>query len=412
MKKVQLSRAQARALALRAQLLNGETNLPSGKEGVLRTIDQLGYVQIDTIAAVKRAHHHTLWTRRPDYSEDQLHELQARDRRIFEYWGHAMSYLPMSDYRFFLPRMRNFRDPSNEWVTRRVAGCLHLLDPVLERIRLEGPLSAKDFSASEDEKRGTWWDWKPAKFALEYLFWRGDLMITERRNFQKVYDLTERVLPADVDCTMPAEEEVGRFLVRRAFRACGILRQKDVQGFMQPGAGRDSDWQAADSRVINQAVAELSEAGEILPATIEGDEQSAWYAVSDLVEDQAPPEARIDRIFLLSPFDNLVIRRDWLSKLFGFDYTLECYLPERKRQYGYFVFPILWRGALVGRLDPKADRKTQTLVVRNLVLEPGFQVSDEFLTQLKETLTSFARFNGCKKYVIKNRGWSRGGKIT
>ncbi len=397
-----MSKAAARALAIRAQLLDGQTDLPPGKRGVLRVIDQLGYVQIDTIAAVKRAHHHTLWTRHSDYEEDHLHDLQARDRLIFEYWGHAMSYLPMSDYRFCLPRMRNFLNPKHAWIGHRLEGCAHLLDPILERIRQEGPLGAKDFVASKDEKRGSWWDWKPAKFALEYLFWRGDLMVSERRNFQKVYELAERVLPSDTNLTMPSEEEVGRFLVRRALRSCGILRQKDMQAFMQPAGGRDSDWQAVDRSVINKAIAELSEAGEIRPVTLEGAEDVTWYALSECLENQPVLQNGIGRIFLLSPFDNLVIRRDWLNRLFGFDYTLECYLPAEKRQYGYFVFPILWGDTLVGRLDPKADRRTKTLVVRNLVFEPGFQVSDEFLAQLGETLTRFARFNGCKKYVPRS----------
>ncbi len=404
---MQLSKTAARALALHAQLLGGRTELPPGKDGVLRIIDQLGYVQIDTIAAVKRSHHHTFWTRHSDYREEHLHDLQAQDRLIFEYWGHAMSYLPMSDYRFCLPRMRNFRNPKHAWISHRLEGCAHLLEPILERIRQEGPLGAKDFAASEDEKRGTWWDWKPAKFALEYLFWRGDLMISERRNFQKVYDLAERVLPADANLNMPTDAEVGHFLVRRALGGCGILRQKDIQAFMQPAGGRDSDWQAADKRVIDRAIAELEEAREILPVKVEGAEDIAWYALSESVENQRVAQSGPNPVFLLSPFDNLVIRRDWLNKLFGFDYTLECYLPAEKRQYGYFVFPILWGDTLVGRLDPKADRQAKTLVVRNVVLEPGFQASDEFLAALRATLTAFARFNGCRKYVIKSRGWNR-----
>jgi len=408
MPKLQLSKAAARNLALRAQLLDGQTDLPPGKYGALRTIDQLGYVQIDTIAAVKRAHHHTFWARHSDYREEHLHDLQARDRLIFEYWGHAMSYLPMSDYRFCLPRMRNFRNPAHAWISHRLERCAHLLEPILERIRQEGPLSAKDFASSEDEKRGTWWDWRPAKFALEYLFWRGDLMISERRNFQKVYDLTERVLPADADVSMPAEEEVARFLVRRALKGCGILRQKEIQGFMQPAGGRDSDWQAAGRKAIHRAIAELLEAGEILSVTLEGADDVPWYALSESVENQPlSPQAHTGQVSLLSPFDNLVIRRDWLNKLFEFDYSLECYLPEKKRQYGYFVFPILWGDKLIGRLDPKADRQAKTLVVRNLVFEPDFQVSDEFLVQLRETLTRFAQFNGCRKFVIKNRTLSR-----
>ncbi len=405
MKKTKLSKPTARALALRAQLLDGNATVSPGKDGVLQTIDQLGYVQIDTIAAVKRAHHHTLWTRHRDYDEEQLHDLQALDRLIFEYWGHAMSYLPISDYRFCLPRMQNFRNPRHAWVSRRLEGCAHLLEPVLERIRKEGPLGAKDFSASGDEKRGTWWDWKPAKFALEFLFWRGDLMITERRNFQKVYDLTERVLPAHADSTMPTDVEVGRFLVRRALRACGVAREKDMQGYLQPAGARDSDWQAADPSVIQQAVQELADAREILPLAIEGHDDAVWYALSKSL-DKVPIVER-GPVFLLSPFDNLVIRRQWLEKLFGFDYTLECYLPEQKRQYGYFVFPILWGDRLVGRLDPKADRKAKTLVIKNLIFEPGFEVSDEFLTRFRETLAAFARFNGCKKYVLKGGNRNR-----
>ena len=412
MRRTDLSRADARALALRAHLLDGQTDLPPGKDGVLVILDQLGYVQIDTIAAVKRSHHHTLWTRHPDYCEEHLHELQGRDRLIFEYWGHAMSYLPMSDYRFCLPRMRNFRNPTHAWISHRLEGCAHLLDPILERIRQDGPLSAKDFAAPKDKKRGSWWDWKPAKFALEYLFWRGDLMISERRNFQKVYDLAERVLPPGTDLSMPSEEEVGRFLVRRALGACGILRQKDIQGFMQPAGGRDSDWQAADRKVIDKAITELVEAREIIPVTIEDADGAAWYALAESLDHQPFSQQRSGRVFLLSPFDNLVIRRDWLNKVFGFDYTLECYLPAAKRQYGYFVFPILWDDMLVGRLDPKADRQKKTLIVRNLVFEPGFEVSDEFLAQLREALMRFARFNGCKKCVIKSRPWSRlAGKV-
>jgi len=407
MRNLKLSQPDARALALRAQLLDGQSSIPTGKDGVLRTIDQLGYVQIDTIAAVKRSHHHTFWIRHPDYGEEQLHDLQARDRLIFEYWGHAMSYLPMSDYRFCLPRMRNFRNPRHAWISHRLDGCAHLLAPILDRIRQEGPLSAKDFARSEDEKRGTWWDWKPAKFALEYLFWRGDLMISERRNFQKVYDLAERVLRADVDLRMPTEEEVGHFLVRRALKACGILRQRDIQAFMQPAGGRDSDWQAVDKSAIHKATAELVEAHEIRAVAIEDAEDVTWYALAESVENQPLDRPGMGPVFLLSPFDNLVIRRDWLTKLFGFDYTLECYLPAEKRQNGYFVFPILWGDRLVGRLDPKADRQTKTLVVRNLVFEPGFQVSDEFIGQLKETLNRFARFNDCRKYVVKVRGWTR-----
>jgi uncharacterized protein YcaQ len=145
-----------------------------------------------------------------------LDELLAVDRTIFEYWGHAASYLPMQDYRFYLPRMQSYFNPTGKWERDIYQKVGHMLQHVLERVRAEGPLTSKSFEPPPGEKREGWWDWKPAKVALELLFWRGELMIAERRNFQRVYDLTERVLPDWVDRTVPDDEQLGQFLVRRA----------------------------------------------------------------------------------------------------------------------------------------------------------------------------------------------------
>ncbi|MCG8605800.1 winged helix DNA-binding domain-containing protein, partial [bacterium] len=157
----ELSQELARRIALDAQLLSGSIKLPMGKEGVAQAIGHLGYIQIDTIAVVKRAHHHTLWNRLPDYSENMLHELHAKDRRVFEYWGHAASFLPIKDYRFYLPLMKSFEDPKMAWQKRRYEKYSHLMAPVLERIRKEGPLGSRDFDPPPGTKRGAWWDWKP-----------------------------------------------------------------------------------------------------------------------------------------------------------------------------------------------------------------------------------------------------------
>jgi uncharacterized protein YcaQ len=385
MKKVPISLAMARRMALNAQLLDGQTNLATGKEGIAQTIETLGYVQIDTIAVIRRAHHHTLWTRRPDYRPKMLHELQAKDRRVFEYWGHAASYLPMSDYRYYLPRMRGFNDPKNKWEKQRLEKHGHLMDPVLERIRQEGPLTSKDFVPPPGTKRGTWWDWKPAKVALELLFWRGDLMITERRNFQRVYDLTERVLPDDIDTSLPDDDELGQFLVRRALSAYGLAQEKEIRDHIH----------AASSKVIAKALNDLVDAGEVIPLKIEADENADYYALPEAIEQSAQLEQGPRRVFLISPFDNLIIQRERTKRLFGFDYALECYLPAAKRKYGYFVLPILWDDSFVGRLDPKAERKKKTLIVRNLVFEPTFSAFDDFLPAFAEELVNFARFNQC-----------------
>jgi len=396
-----LTRESARRIALKAQMLDGCTDLPSGKEGVAQTIERLGYIQIDTIAVIKRSHHHTLWTRRADYDEEMLHELQAKDRRVFEYWGHAMSYMPMFDYRYILPRIRNFSNHKSKWAQYSLAKCRDILPAVLERIRKEGPLSSKDFSPPPGTKRGTWWDWKPAKVALELLFWRGDLMITERQNFQKIYDLTERVLPDHIDTTMPNDDELGRFFVIRALSALGIAGQTDIQRYMQPGTARDSGLQIAGKNIIEKALRDLLDAKEVISVILEKNENTVYYALSDAFQNIIHQKETTDGVFLLSPFDNLIIQRQRTKRIFGFDYALECYVPVEKRKYGYFVLPILWGDRFVGRLDPKSDRKTKTLVVRSLVFEPSFKSFDTLLPLLAQRFVDFARFNGCEHIAFE-----------
>jgi uncharacterized protein YcaQ len=388
---MKISIKHARRMAINAQLLDGRTKLSKGKEGVAQTIENLGYIQIDTISVIQRAHHHTLWTRCPDYDPEMLHELQAEDRRIFEYWGHAASYLPITDYRFYLPRMRGFLEPHQKWEKRRLEKYSHMMKPVLERIRAEGPLGSKDFTPPKDAKRGTWWDWRPAKVALELLFWRGELMITERRKFARIYDLTERVLPNGVDMRMPDEEELGRFLVRRALKAYGIANESEIREHIH----------GTDKAIISQGLRDLIDSGEVVNLSIDKIKKNEYYALSDKIETASRLRKSSPRLFLLSPFDNLIIQRERIKRLFGFDYALECYVPAPKRKFGYFVLPILWGENFIGRLDPKADRKNKTLIIHRLILEPGITEFEEILPPLAEKLWDFARFNGCERIELK-----------
>lgn len=383
---VQLSAHFARRLAIQSQLLNH--SLPRSKQGALQAIEHLGYVQIDTIAVIERAHHHTLWTRQPNYRPSMLHELQAADRGVFEYWGHAASYLPMSDYRYYLPKMQSYHNPQGKWEQQLLAKSGHLLEPVLKRVREEGPLTAQDFEPAAGKKRAGWWDWKPAKAALELLFWRGDLMIAERRNFQRVYDLRERVLPQGVDTSMPDEGELGAFLVRRALRSLGVATPPELQDHIR----------TTSRRVISRALDRLVESGEVVPVSIPGGSKEQDYALPEYL--QISPRIS-KRVSLLSPFDNLIANRDRVSRLFGFDYMLECYVPAAKRIYGYFVLAILWGTEFVGRLDPKADRQREVLVIHNLQFEPDFEQFDRLLPKLADRLLAFSRFNGCRQIELK-----------
>ncbi|MBN2554339.1 MAG: YcaQ family DNA glycosylase [Anaerolineales bacterium] len=384
-----ISRMAARLLALQGQMLNRKKHAGLVSDLVAEIIRELGYIQIDTISVVARAHHHTLWTRCPEYEPDILHRLLAQEKRVFEYWGHAASILPMEDFRFTLPRKMTLAASESSWMKHRRAQAGHLLKPVLKRIRDEGPLSSKDFETAPEQNRGTWWDWKPAKMALEILFWQGDLMVRERRNFQKVYDLTERVLPEDVDQTMPTEDEYGRFLVRRALQAYGIAQEKDILKHLH--SGTSSPAAAALKALVSEGVvAQVKVEDENRPSFVLG------KTLDDLAVLQEPPPSA----WLLSPFDNLVIQRDRLARLFNFEYSLECYLPAAKRRYGYFVLPILFGHSFVGRMDVKAERASGTLQIQGFWLEIGVSDDDSIWDEIGKTLIEFMRFNRCERIQL------------
>lgn len=376
-----ISKPQAQRLALRKQLLDGRP-LPDDKAGALEVLRQLGYVQIDTINVIERAHHVTLFTRCPDYAPECLHQLQSRDRAVFEYWAHAMCCLPMADYRFYRPHMESFPRRS-DWYRQITRKHGRLATAVLERVRNEGPLSISDFEDTHGRKRGSWWDWKPAKAALEMLFYRGELMIKERRSFARVYDLTERVLPPGVELTKPDDPELKSFFARRALGALGAATIRDIERHITI-AGR-----------LSAAVDSLVESGEAQVVSVEGSDKTHYVLSSDLPAIDAPA-AEQDEVLLLSPFDNAVILRDRLKRLFGFDYTLECYVPKHKRKFGYFCLPVLWQKKFIGRVDLKADRQNKMLLVQSLHFENGFKPDSVFFHAMARTLDKWRKFHGCE----------------
>lgn len=388
---MRISLEQARRAAINSQLLGNKNNLAKGKEGVYQVIEKLGYIQIDTISVIERAHHHTIWTRCPDYKPEFLDKLQAKDKRIFEYWGHAASYLPLSDYRYYLHRMRSFQDPHGKWLKEMSEKCGHLMAPVLDRIHNEGALGAKDFATPEGTKKGTWWEWRPTKIALEMLFGRGDLMVKERKGFQKIYDLPERVLPTKVDTTFPGDEESGRFFVSRALTSYGIACQKDIQDHIH----------TVDKNVINLALKKMLKSGEVTGLDIETLDKKEYFALSNNLATFNKPGKPGPHLHILSPFDNMVILRDRIKELFSFDYTLECYVPPAKRKYGYFSLPILWGDRFIARMDSKADRGKKMFIVRNLVFEPDFNDYDAVLPALYTKLNAFAVFNRCRGITVE-----------
>jgi uncharacterized protein YcaQ len=383
---LRLTREEARILTLHRQLLHG-AKPGKGKCATLAVIKALGYVQIDTINVITRAHHLTLRTRIPNYQKQFLHDLQAKDRKIFEYWAHAASYLPMDDYRYYLSFMENQKKPKKgSWLDRWIKKHGDLTLKVRQRIKKEGALAAADFKDTTDRKRGPWWDWKPAKAALEILFWQGQLMVKERRNFQRIYDLTERVLPPDINRAKPTQDEEKQFFIKRALQALGIATTQDINRYI------------GTSGKLNSWIARMKREQQIIAVDVEGSKRGyLMLAGTDL------PRIIIDnRVRLLSPFDSAIILRDRIEDLFEFSYSLECYQPKSKRKYGYFCLPILWNTQMVGRIDPKAERHSNTLLINNLHLIDKNMLHKDFLERFSEALHQLAAFNGCTSIALSN----------
>ncbi len=383
--KTRLSKKEARRLALHSQGLLTKNSFGKGKNGVVRTMTQLGYVQIDTISVIERAHNHTLWTRVPNYNPEVLDALQGKDRRIFEYWSHAAAYVPIADYRFYYYKMHAIAAGEKHWH----APDKKMMKRVLERFTSEGPLMAKDFKAPESHKAAPWWNWKPAKRALEQLFIEGKLMIVRRNNFHKVYDLPERVLPVDLDTTLPTTEEYCRFLIKRAIRAHGLVTEGEI-GYLRRGIKKD----------IKTTLQRMLANSEIQTVSVDGISNQLYCTTEANLAKLGEVRAS-KNIHLLSPFDNCVIQRKRVQQLFDFNYQLECYVPAQKRVQGYFCLPILWGDKFVGRLDPKADRKSRRFLVRNLVFEPDFNDFEKVLQPLADKIQALANFNKCDKIVVE-----------
>ncbi len=382
MRSEKLTLREARKLTLNNLLLSNSHSSES-KNDLYRIIEKLGYVQIDTISVVERAHKHILWTRFPNYRNEMLDELIDKDKKVFEFWDHAASYMPMSHYRYTLPRKEMYRKKYKDWEKQNKK----ILNYAVDRITREGPLQSRDFE--ESKKRGLWWDWKPAKEALEFLFHTGRLSAKARRNFQKVYDLTERVIPASIDTSTPTDAEMSRHLITKAIDSHGFASEKEITYLRHHNS-------KSTRRLLN----ELLEESSIVPIEIEETGSGVNYTYPDNLS-SLDTLKEPGSLHILSPFDNLVIQRKRLSRLFGFDYVIECYVPAHKRKYGYYCLPVLDGTKFIGRLDAKADRKSGVLNVIRFFPEESVKINNTIKRRLEKKLKELAVFSGCSSVNLK-----------
>lgn len=383
---MELSHTQAQDILLAAQGLTRHPDHTATKDDVRRIIQQMGALQIDTIHVVARSPYLVLWSRLGSYDPKWLDDLLA-EGALFEYWSHAACFLPVENFPLYRRLMLQLDGWAPHWLAR---GRKWLDDNaeeaqyILSRIRANGGVRSSDFER-QDGKASGWWDWKSQKMTLEYLLIFGEVMVARRHNFQRIYDLRERVMPHWDDSSAPPLDEVWRQFTLKTVQALGVTSAQWV-----------ADYFRMSKRTAVQLAESLANEGALLPATVEGWEQPAYIHPENLplVEAAASGALRPQLTTLLSPFDPVVWDRDRALRMFNFDYRIECYTPAPKRRYGYFTLPILWKGALVGRLDAKAHRnKDKRFEVKALHLEPSIPPSDELAADLAAALRDCAAWH-------------------
>jgi uncharacterized protein YcaQ len=347
----------ARRIALAAQ--GFAEPRPSGAVGtrqLRRMTERLAVVQIDSVNVLSRSHYLPFFSRLGPYPRAALDTLSNRRRDLFEYWAHEASYLPVRLHPHLRWRMAAAEEHAWGNMVRLQRERPGFVAEVLERVRADGPLKASELLDPKPQRSGTMWNWHAGKVALEWLFFTGALTARHRTTaFERVYDLTDRVLPAEVlEAPTPDRADAVRELVRTAVRALGVATERDLRDYFR--------LPPADART---AITELADAGELRPVEVAGWGRPAW------LDPAARRPRRIRARALLSPFDSMVWERPRVERIFGFRYRLEIYTPAAKRVHGYYVLPFLLDDQLVARVDLKADRQAGVLRVQAAHAEDG-----------------------------------------
>jgi uncharacterized protein YcaQ len=387
---LKLSQAAARGLMVAAQGLHQHSTSPATKDDVRRIIRQMHVLQIDTIHVVARSPYLVLWSRVGDYPQRWLDDLLA-EGALFEYWSHAACFLPIEDYPLYRSLILNRRTWNEKsWSAWREKNA-ELVDRIATHIRENGPVRSSDFERT-DGKKGGWWNWKDEKIALEGLWFSGDLMVTKRHNFQRVYDLRERVLPTWDDAQAPDLETVYETFLLNTVKALGVTKTAWMPDYFR-----------IPKKVAQPVITRLVKRGQIVPVEVEGWDVPGYFhpdarAAVEAAADGAIP---VSKTTLLSPFDPMVWDRARAQELFDFTYQIECYTPAPKRVYGYFTLPILYNNRLIGRLDPKAHRQDGLFEVKALHLEPGVVPDDHLIAEVKAAIQACAAWHQTPTVVVR-----------
>lgn len=369
-----LTKSQARKIILDAAGLARPGQFGYGIEAVYKLIDHLGFVQLDANYVVERAHHQVMFARVPDYELSWLSEL-CEEGRVFEYLTSDAGFLPMDDFRFSLPIKKAF-ELREKPVDRRME---NLMQQILDQVERDGAVMVGDFENDRAQASTGWWDWRPAKIALERLYLEGKLMVSRDRKFHRRYDVPLNLVPQEIEMTMPSGEEFARFTINRTLGALGICSVKEMA------------WRArrVKGHLVKSELQKMVAEGEVVLVNVEGIKGPLYMLLGQKIDVEISGD-----VFILSPFDILNVFRHRLRDFFGFDYQIECFVPAPKRVYGYFSLPVLVGDVFIARMDSKADRKNKVLIVHNIHFEEvelGEEMMEKFMTALK----AFVAFNQC-----------------
>ena len=344
-----LTNSDARRIWLRAQRLDLTAPFGEGAQATAAAVAHLGYVQIDTINVIERCHHHILWNRIPAYRRADLRQAQSVDKSVFEYWTHALSYVPSADLRFFLPAMKYHQREGHKWFAAVTTADLR---KVLKLIRRDGALTIRDID--DDvlvDKEHLWASRKPSKRALQLLFYTGVLTISERTGMLKTYELMSRHFGWDKPPKPATASEVTAYLLDRALRAQGIVSVDSTCHLDAPS-----------KPAVRRLIAARVRRGELVPVALDGAGKQEHWARPQTLE--VLPEAASEQVHILSPFDPLIIQRKRTELFFGYGHRFEAYVPKEKRVFGYFALPVLVGDDIIAALDLKTDRQNRKLLVQ------------------------------------------------
>jgi uncharacterized protein YcaQ len=371
-----LTKAQARQIWLRAQRLDTPAPFGEGAAATASAVEHLGYVQIDTINVIERCHHHILWTRIPAYRRADLRQAQSGDKSIFEYWTHALSYVPTKDFRFFIPDMKLHRREGHKWFATVTPADLR---KVLRLIRKHGALTIRDID--DDvlvDKEHLWASRKPSKRALQLAFYTGVVTISERNGMLKTYELMQRHFGWDKPPRSASTKQVSNYLLDRALRAQGLVSLDSI-------CHLDAPRKPAIRRLIQSRVRRK----ELIPVALEGAGKQEHWACPDVLETAG--EGAAELVHILSPFDPLIIQRKRTELFFGYGHRFEAYVPKEKRLFGYFALPVVVGDDIVAVIDLKTDRKRRELLVQKWSWI-GNRPRKDLRHRIEEELHRFERF--------------------